>query len=203
MPKIFVTSDQHFGHTNIINICKRPFNSVWEMNECLINNYNKLVDQNDHVYILGDMFFKINKHKAVDIIKRLNGKKFLVRGNHDKVSCKEEVAKYFEWIKDYYELTVQDPDAPGGKRLVILTHYAKRVWNKKHWGSFCLYGHSHGNLPEEPDHLSIDIGVDAIAKRFSKEDVISSEHYRPISYEEVKKIMEAKKQLLKNETGYE
>ena len=80
--KIFVTADTHFNHENIIKYCDRPFKDVHEMNEVIINNWNELVGKEDVVYHLGDYGFG-TKEKLQEIFNRLNGKKYLIMGNHD------------------------------------------------------------------------------------------------------------------------
>ena len=86
----------------------------------------------------------------------------------------------FAAVKDYDEIAVKDPDAlPHGKRKIVLLHYAMRVWNRSHHGSWHLYGHSHGSLPDDPNSLSFDVGVDCWG-------------YAPISYQEVKSVMSGK-----------
>ena len=79
----YFTADPHYGHDNIRRFCDRPFDSWWEMNKVLIANHNAVVGPNDHVYFVGDFAF-MNKGKIVEILKRLNGKKFMILGNHDK-----------------------------------------------------------------------------------------------------------------------
>lgn len=83
--KFFITSDTHFNHANIIKYCNRPFSSVEEMNEALIKNWNEVVSNDDTVLHLGDVALG-NKEMAEAIIKRLNGKKILIMGNHDNWS---------------------------------------------------------------------------------------------------------------------
>ena len=80
--KIWLVSDFHFGHRNVIDYCKRPFKNVTEMNNVLIKNFNKTVDKNDVVYILGDVSF-LNTKSTTEIVKHLNGFKYLIKGNHD------------------------------------------------------------------------------------------------------------------------
>ena len=79
---VWFTADLHLGHTGIIPACMRPFESVEEMNETLIQNYNTLVGKGDTVYILGDLMLG-NSAKGIDCIKRMGGKLHIVRGNHD------------------------------------------------------------------------------------------------------------------------
>lgn len=79
---IYFTSDQHYGHKNIIEYTSRPYSSIEEMNEKLIDNFNSTVSPNDFTYHLGD--FCLSK-KHLPIIKQLNGSHHLITGNHD--SC--------------------------------------------------------------------------------------------------------------------
>ena len=80
---IYFISDTHFNHKNIIKYCNRPFDSVEEMNNIIIKNWNKVILPNDIIYHLGD-FALGNKELSLSIIHKLNGNKFLIRGNHDK-----------------------------------------------------------------------------------------------------------------------
>lgn len=80
--KTFFTSDLHLGHSRIIELSKRPFSDVHEMNEMLIQKWNAVVDPGDTVYALGDIF--MGPRETVLLRKRLNGKIILVKGNHDK-----------------------------------------------------------------------------------------------------------------------
>jgi calcineurin-like phosphoesterase family protein len=77
--KIFVIANTHFNHANIIKYCNRPFNSVEEMNETMINNWNNIVSDQDIVYHLGDVFIGGNP----ELLYNLKGRKRLVVGNHD------------------------------------------------------------------------------------------------------------------------
>lgn len=87
-PKVWFTSDPHFGHRNVINLCKRPFNSLEHMHSALISNWNSVVAPEDTVIIVGD--FSLSTKDAVAYGPALNGTKWLVPGNHDSVhSCKK------------------------------------------------------------------------------------------------------------------
>lgn len=174
MSDTYLISDTHWGHSNIIFYSKRPYSSVEEMNESLILNWNQLVKPEDTVWHLGDFaFMKFPELKS--LIWRLNGKKNLVLGNHDKmiIENRNELSKgAFESIQNYAEIKING-------KLIVLFHYGMRVWNKSHAGSIMAYGHSHGSLP--PFGKSVDVGVD------SKE--ITSE-YRPIHTDELIKYMD-------------
>lgn len=88
--KKYIISDTHFNHSNIIKYCDRPFKNVMEMNDTIINNWNNIVNSNDIVYHLGD-FFLGSKYDLKDIVDKLNGTIYLIRGNHDRLSVKSYV----------------------------------------------------------------------------------------------------------------
>ncbi len=155
----------------------RPYGSVEEIDEDLIARWNRVVQPGDIVYHLGDIFLYKKAADARAVRARLHGTIRLIHGNHDGVA--DSMKDGFDWIKDYYELKVPDPDAENGKRLLVLCHYAFRVWNRSHHGSFHLYGHSHGSLPDDPHARSFDAGC-------------MLHDYTPISYARVKEIMAAK-----------
>ncbi len=177
MQNIWFTSDHHFGHTNIIRYDGRPYTTVEEMDADLIVRWNETVAPSDIVYHLGDIFLYKQVDQARAVRAQLQGTIRLIRGNHEGTG--EAMKEGFEWIRDYHELKLPDPDAEGGKQLLVLCHYAFRVWNKSHRGSFHLYGHSHGSLPDDPHARSIDVGC-------------MLHDYRPISYARVKEIMATK-----------
>lgn len=91
MENIWFTSDSHFGHTKILEYCSRPFKTIEEMDEILIENWNKKVKKNDKIFVLGD-FALCGKDKIIEIGQRLNGYKILLWGNHEHASLKT----YFE-----------------------------------------------------------------------------------------------------------
>ena len=147
------------------------------MDDKMVENWNSLVKPNDIVFHLGDFCFgSIDNWKAIR--SRLNGTIRLIRGNHDKLQT-GQISDLFESINDYLKIRVEDKDGNQGWQYLILSHYAFRVWDQSHHNSFHLYGHSHGNLPDDPTSLSFDVGVDC-------------HDFRPISYDQVKQIMSKK-----------
>jgi calcineurin-like phosphoesterase family protein len=176
MSNLFFTSDHHFGHKNIIKFSNRPFENVNEMDEVMIQRWNEKVQPDDEVYHLGDLAFR-SKGSIKKVLDRLNGKIYLIKGNHEKLALTYKFR--FEWIKDYFELVVDDPEFKRGHQMIVLFHYAIKQWNKKHHGSYHLYGHSHGSLPDDIQAQSFDIGVDCY-------------DFYPLSYTEVKAIMKEK-----------
>ena len=98
---IFFTADPHFGHENIIRHCKRPFASVDEMDAALIRNWNATVGPRDEVYILGDFTMR-PAAQAHEYLAALNGRKYFIRGNHDKfLNGFGPYERDLEWVKDY------------------------------------------------------------------------------------------------------
>jgi calcineurin-like phosphoesterase family protein len=148
----FFTSDTHFYHKNIIKYCNRPFSSVEEMNEQLIYNWNAVVSSKDKIYHLGDFCFT-DKTKTSAILDRLNGKKYLVYGNHDRVIKKSiELQSKFEWCKNLTEIQFYS-------RNFVLCHYPFHSWRGSNRGAIHLHGHTHGTLVEQKLNR-VDVGVD-------------------------------------------
>lgn len=171
---IWFTADTHFNHTNIIEYSARPFSSLEEMTEKLIENWNMRVKPGDTVYHLGDFALSYGeKHRELinDLLADLNGQKWLITGNHDR----KEVTSNRRWVKvlDYCEIKV---DLGGEhKQRIVMCHYAMRVWNQCHRGAWMLHGHSHGNLVDVGGK-TMDVGVDC-------------HRYAPISIDDVAKFM--------------
>ena len=141
--KNFYISDLHFGHFNIIRHCNRPFSSSEEMDKALIDNWNKVVSDNDTVYILGDFCFSKD---ATKYLKQLKGKKVLVLGNHDGEISKNRQyylkSKLIDKICDYLEIR----DVINDKSYkVVMCHYPMIEWNGFFRRSIHLYGHIHNN----------------------------------------------------------
>ena len=98
--KFFVISDTHFGHANIIKYCNRPFNSVEEMDAAMIKNWNEVVSNKDTVLHLGD-FGLGSKEYIREIIGKLNGRKILIRGNHDNWTDQFYREAGFDYVSRY------------------------------------------------------------------------------------------------------
>lgn len=153
------------------------------MNEALIKNWNAKVGAGDEVYVLGDFAF-CKGREANNLLRRLNGQKFLVVGNHDKSFLKDPEFDRgeFVWIKDYAEIR----DEAGERKLkLILFHYPIAVWNGKHHGSVHLYGHIHSNKPDnhplthfEPNSYNVGVDVRGYAPVTLRE-ILASDGYVP------------------------
>lgn len=152
---IYLTSDFHFGHSNIIHFCHRPFFDLQDMEDELIKRYNDVIRPKDDVYILGDITHRIPATRANDLIRQLKGKKHLIRGNHDS----EYDASLFEEIVYYKELRYK-------KMLFTLCHYPFEAWRKMEHGGYMLHGHLHSDgyrniLATARGIRKYDVGVDA------------------------------------------
>lgn len=97
---IYITADTHFGDENIIRYEKRPFYCTAYMDDVLISNWNNVVKENDTTFILGD--FARNDYDYNDfIIRRLNGHKILIKGNHDNLTNRQYLKMGFDNVYDY------------------------------------------------------------------------------------------------------
>lgn len=128
----YYISDYHIGHLNALKFDSRPFETLDEMNETIIRNWNNTVGGDDEVYILGDYAWK--NGAGVEVLKQLKGQKYLILGNHDRVNA--ELKKEFEWIKEME--TIKD-----GDKYVVLCHYPIAHWRSADYGYIHLYGHIH------------------------------------------------------------
>ena len=173
--RYFFTGDTHFSHKNVIKYCNRPFETAAEMNEKLIENWNKVVTKSDIVYHVGDVAFEKDQDKLDKLLSKLHGEKHLVWGNHDKGLKGSKLLRHFHSLSDIKTLVV--PVTKGeiiSHQRIVLCHYAMRVWDQAHYGALQFYGHSHGTLPHMANQL--DVGVDNASNLLGE--------YRPFSFEE-------------------
>lgn len=178
---IFFTSDTHFGHKNILEYCSetRPFKSIEEHDQHVINCWNSKVSKCDSVYHLGD-FALSTKEYTEHILSKLNGHIGLIRGNHDN-GISGALAKKFAFVKDYHIAKIKDNEI-GCTQKIVLSHYPIETWNFQYQGSWSLHGHSHGSLKTIlPARL--DVGVDV-------------HNFMPLSYQDIKTILT--KRMLNN-----
>ena len=168
----FYISDTHFGHKRLLIEGKklRPeFSTIEDHDNCIIENWNRVVSDEDDVYFLGDFVCK-SKNSAAYYLKQLKGHKHLIKGNHDVKKggiVKPELMEYFE---DAYDiLQVKD-----GERLICLCHYPLAEWPQYYHGCYHFYGHIHNdtagivypymrNLKDKDGNpLAFNVGVDVI-----------------------------------------
>ena len=169
MEQIFFTSDLHFGHRNIIGYCNRPFADADEMDEELVRRWNVVVPPDGFVYVLGDVSLCFIP-KAIELVARLNGTKYLIEGNHDRRALKcAEFRSHFKWIKKLETIRVQN-------EKIVLCHYPMKSWDSSKYGSMHFHGHSHNPQPIKGDPRRVDVGVDAWS-------------YAPVSLNEILEVI--------------
>ena len=156
----YYIADTHFGHDNIRRLSNRPFNSIEEMDKTIIDNWNRKITENDDVYILGDFLYK--SEDPIKYLKKLNGKKHLIIGNHDNRLLKNPACKKF-----FVEITPMKMIDDNGTQIV-LCHYPLVEWNGYYRNVLHFYGHVHNTYHNETTRYARDmknaynVGVDAI-----------------------------------------
>lgn len=169
---IYFTADLHLNHDNVIGFNDRPFEDVREMNETIVETWNSFVDNDDHVFVLGDVALGNPRH-LTDLLYTLNGNLYLIRGNHEKAVMKSrENRSRFVWIDDNYILKERSTGA-----TIYMHHYPHRTWRDSHRGSWHLYGHEHADIEHIEWGKSMDVGVDNAYRLFGE--------FRPFSFKEV------------------
>lgn len=171
---IWYIGDTHFSHVNVMKYNNRIFDSVENMDEHIISQWNKYVLPKDEVKFLGDFAWKHPK-KYLD---RLNGKIDFIIGNHDRNLGYIRTHKSIRSVEyiDISKIKMSEKTT----HVITCCHYCMRVWPQSHYNSFHVFAHSHGGLP--PIGKSIDVGIDANFNRFGE--------YRPIAQYEIVDILE-------------
>ncbi len=172
---VYFTSDNHFGHENIIKYCDRPFSSADEMDKVMIERWNDAIGPSDTIYHLGD--FTLNGYVfACQIFARLNGiiKLLGTPWHHDKrwlnaegasTPCNKLGSEIYilppmHFIPECYPWDIgPGPDTRETMVNLLLSHYPLAIWERKHYGAVHLHGHSHGRYKGEGRIL--DVGVDS------------------------------------------
>ena len=176
---IFFTSDLHIGHKNIIKLCNRPFSSLEEMDESLIENWNQVVTNGDTIYVVGDLMFRTQTDPNC-ILTRLKGKKHLIVGNHDNSWLnKVNADTYFKSIERYVEIS-------DGKRKLALCHYPMMTWGGTGKGSYLIHGHIHNNrdaaywplLASMPHALNASVEVNQYQPVTFEQLVVNNEAFK-------------------------
>lgn len=185
--KVFFTADTHFYHANIIEFCHRPFRSVDDMNETLIANWNKVVGADDIVFHLGD-FGLGNSAKWNQLLDKLNGKIYLIRGNHDLRNFRKSYVERFESVAMQMNIEVEN-------QKICLNHYPFLCYDGSNVGVWQLFGHVHtnkNNTGNDAARLKVlfptqyDVGVD-------------NNDFTPVSFAQVKEVIE--KQIRQSKKG--
>jgi len=171
------TADPHIGHKtakgNIIELCNRPFRYIEEMDRVLFGFWQDLLRSGDTFYILGDI--ALNKPHAIRALDKIprGVQVHYIFGNHDE-SHKKHIDRHKRvvWSGDLKSIKIQN-------QYIVLCHYSMRTWKNNHYGSWQLFGHSHGSI--HPWDRQLDVGVDSAAKLVGE--------YRPMSFEEIARFI--------------
>lgn len=172
---IWFTSDTYFFNSDILEILYRPFDDIIDMNEYIVEQWNKIIKPRDIVYHLGN-FGVGSKKDLSSILKRLNGRINLLVGSEDNndniLSFRNKLASV------NYRL-----DFRIDSWLISLNHYPQRFWFRQHEGSVHLHGYTCGAVPSDPYSLSFDVGMD-------------TNHFNPYNWEEIKDILILKRDMI-------
>ena len=149
MRDIWLISDTHWGHRNIINYCDRPFSDENEMDEALINNWNSVVKDGDIVYHLGDVYWfdETNPDKPPVFHNRLKGRKRLIMGNHDNY--------HDPWLPRTFKKIMQWRPFP--EFDIVLTHQPLHPEGLEHKWKFNIHGHTHQSLVDDDRYINVSV----------------------------------------------
>jgi len=205
--RVFFTADTHLDHSNIIKYCNRPFMSPQEikdlefarksgdpkaerrvsishetverMNAEMLNRANETVMPQDTLYIIGDFAWVKTRDRAKYFRDAINCRNvILIWGNHDNRQLLKGL------FQGYYDIL----DTKIDTQHIVMCHYALQVWNRSHYGSYHIFGHTHDKLKSKLGTLSVDIGVDGW-------------NFTPVAFEQIVDVM-SKKDILSGEKGY-
>lgn len=173
---IYFTSDLHFGHKNILNYSpkRKEFlhcTDITTMDNSIIELWNSTVKKRDFIYFLGDFSF-YNTETTKHILEKLNGIKFLIKGNHD--DNLKGLENYFSWIGDIKiakftnnQYNFIDKEEPF---ILSLCHYPMLTWNYRNYGSCMVHGHCHSNIDQiniNSKELRVDVGIDSSLSNYN------------------------------------
>lgn len=190
---VWFTSDTHFFHENILRYCNRPFRDVTEMNDVLVKNWNETVPEDGVVFHLGDFAFG-DPHEWNDILSRLNGRIYLILGNHDMKHIKQGFMKRFAYVTQQMTIRV-------GGQSIILNHNPFLAYGGAYRNVWQLFGHVHsGPLSGKGKDGDSGSGKDLprLVHLFPRQyDVgVDNNDFRPVSFKEIKTKIEV--QIAKN-----
>ena len=167
----YFIADTHFGHQNIIRFCDRPFPDAETMDRALIANWNERVNDDDRVYILGDLLYRCLDQ--IGILSQLKGRKHLLVGNHDHSWLNAPGARdFFASIADYAQVN-------DGAHVLIMSHYPMLSYYHEHRSNvFMIHGHIHN-----------DTGIDYWPALVERERVLNAgvdiNGFRPVTFVEL------------------
>lgn len=178
--KTFFISDTHFSHKIAITKIKRPYKTIEAMDKDLILRWNKEVPKDGVVFHLGDVSFA-SPERTVEILKSLNGKIYIIPGNHDykldQLAKKGKLPTNTTLLTQYEEVSINYRKK---NYEIMMCHYPIIQWNKKHYGSMHVYGHCHGSMTAFFSKMkAVDVGVDVRG-------------FKPVAFLDLLKIMDGR-----------
>jgi calcineurin-like phosphoesterase family protein len=188
------TADWHLWHKNVLKHGRGEFNDIDGHNLAILTHINARLTPQDHLVILGDLCMGGDSRAAVD---RLSGfldilrtkNLHLVYGNHDHTVKKlvKLQPHRFQRTGDILEFKLPAANTGLDRDVkVVACHYAMRVWKGSHYGTYHVYGHSHGNLADDPNARSMDVGVDTNQMRpWSLRqivDILDKKKFKPVDH---------------------
>ena len=181
----FFTSDTHFNHANIIHYCNRPFKNAEQMNETLIANWNCVITPDDTVFHLGD-FCLGGAAEWTKILDRLNGKIYLILGNHDLRNLCQGFRYRFEHVAMQMHIEV-------GKQRIYLSNYPFLCFEGSYKNVWQLFGHVHSRK----NNTGIDAGRLQHLYPTQYDVGVDNNDFTPVSYFQVKAIINKQVELSK------
>ena len=153
--------------------------TVDRMNSEMLNNTNETVMPQDTLYILGDFAWVKTAERAKYFRDAINCRNvILIWGNHDN---RQLLKGLFQGYHDILDTKIDT-------QHIVMCHYALQVWNRSHYGSYHIFGHTHDKLKSKLGTLSVDVGVDGW-------------NFTPVAFEQIVDVM-SKKDILSGEKGY-
>lgn len=191
--QVWFCSDFHINHRNLVRGTSswtegyRDFDTLQQMEDTIVSNFNSVVKPDDIVFNLGDVIFG-DKTYLPSFLAKLNCKNiYLLRGNHDDYLDKyPEFKKLFLGVYDYLEVAFNFSDVKRNihrpkKQFIVMCHYPLKTWRDASKKSLMLFGHEHGNMTENINSYTLDVGVDTSWYNHKK--------YYPYSLDEIENIM--------------
>lgn len=152
----YLTSDLHFDHRNICKFTNRQLVVDQDHHtEWLIDIWNTAVKNSDRIFHLGDFSFATKYDEIASVVKKLQGQKFLIKGNHDRSKVLEQL-KSDNLIQNWYHY--EEIKLAG--TTACLFHFPIASWHKQNYGSIMLHGHSHGSYTTGQGKI-LDVGLDS------------------------------------------
>jgi calcineurin-like phosphoesterase family protein len=170
-PITYFTSDLHHKHKRIVELTERRTACTQEQHDdWLIDTINSRVRNQDKLYLLGDISFSHKFEEVSCFYRKLNGQKFVIKGNHDdrKILDSLKTSGIIQGWHDYKEIT---EEINGVKQYICMMHFPLASWHKQHYGSWMLHGHSHSSYQGQGKIL--DVGIDMSYKQTGRYSVFS------------------------------